>query len=170
MIHSYQNKKPVLGKDVFIAENAVLVGDVALGDRANIWYGAVLRGDENRITVGEDSNIQDNATVHCAEEFPVTIGKRVTVGHNAIVHGCVVGDDTMIGMGACVLNGAVVGKGCLIGAGAVVKEGFVVPDFSLVVGVPAKIVRTIDEETRRSIVQNAEMYVRLGAEYAKEEC
>ena len=170
MIRSYQKNKPVLGKEVFLVEIAVLAGDVTLGDRVNIWYGAVLRGDENSITVGDDSNIQDNATVHCAKEHPVSIGKHVTVGHNAIVHGCTVGDESMIGMGACVLNGAVVGKGCLIGAGAVVKEGSVIPDYSLVVGVPAKIVRSLDEETRRGIVENAELYVHLGAEYAQEEC
>ena len=168
MIRSYKGKKPVIGKDVFVAENAVLIGEVTLGDQANIWYSAVLRADEGSIVVGEGSNVQDNATLHTAKDFPVVVGKRVTIGHNAIVHGCTVGDDTMIGMGACVLNGAVVGKGCLIGAGALVKEGQVIPDYSLCVGVPAKVVRTLDEKGVEGIVKNAEMYVELGKEYMEE--
>lgn len=168
MIRSYKGKKPVIGKEVFVAENAVLIGEVKLCDQANIWYSAVLRADEGSITVGEGSNVQDNATLHTAKDFPVVVGKHVTIGHNAIVHGCTVGDDTMIGMGACVLNGAVIGKGCLIGAGALVKEGQVIPDFSLCVGVPAKVVRTLDEKGAKGIVKNAEMYVELGKEYMEE--
>lgn len=168
MIRSFQGKKPALGKDVFVAENAVLIGEVSLADRANIWYGAVLRGDEGCIEIGEESNVQDNATVHTGKDFPVKVGKGVTVGHNAIVHGCTVGDDTMIGMGACVLNGAVIGKGCIIGAGALVKEGQIIPDFSLCVGVPAKIVRTLDENAVKAIRDNANMYVHLAKEYQKE--
>ncbi len=168
MIRSYKGKKPVIGKEVFVAENAVLIGDVTLKDQANIWYSAVLRADEGSITVGEGSNVQDNATLHTAKDFPVVVGNRVTIGHNAIVHGCTVGDDTMIGMGACVLNGAVIGKGCLIGAGALVKEGQVIPDFSLCVGVPGKVVRTLDEKGVEGIVKNAEMYVELGKEYMEE--
>ncbi len=168
MIRSFQGKKPVLGKDVFIAENAVLIGEVILSDRANIWYGAVLRGDEGSIEIGEESNVQDNATIHTGKDFPVKVGKGVTVGHNAIVHGCTVGDDTMIGMGACVLNGAVIGKGCIVGAGALVKEGQVIPDYSLCVGVPAKIVRTLDEDAVKGVRDNAQMYVHLAEEYRKE--
>ncbi len=168
MIRFYKGKKPVIGKEVFVAENAVLIGEVKLDDRANIWYSAVLRADEGSITVGEGSNVQDNATLHTAKDYPVVVGKRVTIGHNAIVHGCTIGDDTMIGMGACVLNGAVIGKGCLIGAGALVKEGQVIPDFSLCVGVPAKVVRELDEKGVEGIVKNAEMYVELSKEYMEE--
>lgn len=168
MIRSYNGKTPRLGKDVFLAENATVIGDVELCDRANIWYGAVLRGDEGAIFVGTDSNVQDNATLHTGKEFPVVLGKGVTVGHNAIVHGCTVGDDTMIGMGACVLNGAVIGKGCIIGAGALVKEGQQIPDYSLCVGVPAKIIRTLDEAAVEGVRANAAEYVRLAAEYQKE--
>ncbi len=168
MIRSYKGKKPVIGNEVFIAENAVLVGDVTLSDKANIWYGAVLRADEGSISIGEGTNVQDNATVHTAKEHPVVVGERVTIGHNAIVHGCTVGSDTMIGMGACVLNGAVIGKGCLIGAGALVKEGQEIPDYSLCVGVPAKVVRTLDEKGVEGIIKNAEMYIALGKEYMEE--
>ena len=169
MIRSFKEKKPKIGKNVFLAENACVIGDVELKDGANIWYGAVLRGDENAIVIGENSNIQDNATVHVAKKYPVVLGKGVTVGHNAIVHGCTVGDDTMIGMGACILNGAKIGKGCLIGAGALVKEGQEIPDGSLVVGVPGKVVRTLSEEAKEKIRANAILYTTLAGEY-KEEC
>ncbi len=169
MIRSYQGKKPTLAQDAFVAENAVLIGNVTLEKGANIWYGAVLRGDENSIVIGENSNVQDNATVHVAKAHPVVLGKNVTVGHNAIVHGCTVGDGTMIGMGACVLNGAVIGKGCLIGAGALIKEGQVIPDGSLCVGVPAKVIRQLDEAGKEKILANAALYVSLAKEY-EEEC
>jgi len=169
MIRSYKNKRPEIAESVFLAENAVVIGDVVLKENANVWYGAVLRGDEGSITVGENSNVQDNATIHTDHNRPVILGKNVTVGHNAVVHGCTVGDGTMIGMGAVVLNGAEIGKGCIIAAGALVKEGAQIPDGSLCVGVPAKIVRQIDEATAEGILKNAESYVQLGKEY-KEEC
>lgn len=165
MIRSYQKKNPIIAESAFLAENAVVIGEVTLENNANIWYGAVLRGDEEPIVIGEGSNVQDNATVHTAKDLPVVIGKNVTVGHNAVVHGCTVGDGTMIGMGAVVLNGATVGKGCLIAAGALVKEGAVIPDGSLCVGVPAKIVRELDDEAKKGILANAEMYVSLAKEY-----
>ncbi|MBQ3074846.1 MAG: gamma carbonic anhydrase family protein [Clostridia bacterium] len=168
MKRSYQGKNPVLAEEVFVAENAVLIGDVTLENGANVWYGAVLRGDENSIFIGENTNVQDNATVHVAKDHPVVLGKNVTVGHNAIVHGCTVGDGTMIGMGACVLNGAVIGKGCLIGAGALIKEGQIIPDGSLCVGVPAKIVRELDDAGKAKILANAAMYVSLAKEYGEE--
>lgn len=169
MVRSYQGKKPEIKDEVFLAENASVIGNVTLEKGANIWYGAVLRGDENAIVIGENTNVQDNATVHVAKSHPVILGKNVTVGHNAIVHGCTVGDGTMIGMGACVLNGAVIGKGCLIGAGALIKEGAVIPDGSLCVGVPAKIVRQLDEAAKEKILANARLYVSLAKEY-REEC
>ena len=169
MERSFKGKKPVVAENTFVAENAVLIGDVTLESGANIWYSAVLRGDENSIVIGENSNVQDNATVHVSKTCPVVLGKNVTVGHNAIVHGCTIGDGTMIGMGACVLNGAVIGKGCLIGAGALIKEGQVIPDGSLCVGVPAKVVRQLDDAAKENILANAALYVSLGKEY-KEEC
>lgn len=165
MIRSYKKKTPAVDTSAFLAENAVLIGDVTLEKNANIWYGAVLRGDEGPIVIGEGSNVQDNATVHTDHALSVVIGKNVTVGHNAVIHGCTVGDGTMIGMGAVVLNGATIGKGCLIAAGALVKEGAVIPDGSLCVGVPAKIVRELDEEAKKGILENAANYVSLAEEY-----
>lgn len=168
MIRSYLDAKPKIAEDVFLAETSAVIGKVRLEKGTNIWYGAVLRGDEAEIQIGENSNIQDNAVVHTAKDFPVRIGKNVTVGHGAIVHGCTVGDDSMIGMGAIVLNGAVIGKGCLVGAGALIKEGQIVPDGALLVGVPAKAVREMDEAGIEKIRANARMYVSLGKEYKKE--
>ena len=165
MIRSYQDKKPKIAQDVFLAETAVVVGDVTLERGVNIWYSAVLRGDEGSIEIGENTNVQDNATVHAAESFPVKLGKNITVGHNAIVHGCTIGDGTMIGMGSCILNGAVIGKGCLIGAGALVKEGQVIPDGSLCVGVPAKVLKNLDEAAKEKILANAASYTHLAKEY-----
>lgn len=165
MIRDFKGEKPVIPESAFVAENAVVIGNVTLEEGANIWYHAVLRGDENSIYVGKGSNIQDNCTVHCARLYPTRIGNHVTVGHNAVVHGCVIGDGTMIGMGATVLNGAKIGKGCLIAAGALVKENAEIPDFSLCVGVPAKVVRELDEAAREKILENARSYVRLAKEY-----
>lgn len=167
MIRSFKGKEPVIAESAFLAENCAIIGDVTIHDQANIWYGAVLRGDEGSIEIGQRSNVQDNATVHTGKDLPVVLGKDVTVGHNAVVHGCRVGDGTMIGMGAVVLNGAVIGSGCLIAAGALVKEGAVIPDHSLCVGVPAKVIREVDEAGCEGILQNAAMYVSLGEEYRK---
>lgn len=169
MIRNYRNQMPEIDPSAFLAETSVVIGRVKLGACVNVWYSAVIRGDEGAIEVGENTNIQDNVTVHAAEDFPVKLGKNITVGHNAIVHGCTVGDGTMIGMGSCILNGAVIGKGCLIGAGALVKENMEIPDHSLVVGVPAKVIRTLDEATIEKIKKNADLYVSLSEEY-KEEC
>ncbi|MBR2634952.1 MAG: gamma carbonic anhydrase family protein [Clostridia bacterium] len=167
MIRSIKGKEPRIASTAFLAENCAVIGDVIIGEHGNIWYGAVLRGDENTIEIGENTNVQDNSTVHTSHEFPVKLGKNVTVGHNAVVHGCTVGDGTMIGMGAVVLNGAVIGEGCLIAAGALVKEGAQIPDGSLCVGVPAKIIRTLDDAAKKDILANAAMYVALGEEYGK---
>ena len=165
MVRPFQNKQPQIAESVFLAENAVVIGDVVLGEDVNVWYGAVIRGDENRIEVGEGSNVQDNATLHVGKNFPIRVGKGVTIGHNAVVHGCTVGDDTLIGMGATVLNGAVIGKGCIIGAGALIKEKEVIPDFSLCVGVPAKIIRTLDASALTGIRENAAVYRDLARAY-----
>ena len=165
MIRKYLDKEPKLAENVFLAENAAVIGDVTLGDGVNVWYGAVIRGDEDRIEVGAGSNVQDNATLHVGHGFPIFVGKGVTIGHNAVVHGCTVGDDTLIGMGAVVLNGAVIGKGCIIGAGALIKEGSEIPDYSLCVGVPARIVRTLGPEAVEGIRKNAAVYLALAEEY-----
>ena len=139
VIQSYQDKAPVCTPSARVAENATLVGDVSLGAEVSVWFGAVLRGDEAAIRVGDGSNIQDNAVVHCDRSFPVLIGKDVTVGHAAILHGCTVEDRCLIGMGAILLNGCVIGSGSLVAAGALVTQDTVIPPGSLVVGSPARI-------------------------------
>lgn len=141
----------------YIAPNATVVGDVILGENASIWYGAVLRGDSATITVGEGSNVQDNAVLHEA----VTMGRHCTVGHGAIVHGCTLGDECLIGMGAIVLDGAVLGDGCIVGAGAVVTGKMNAPENSLLLGSPAKIVKTVTSQQRQHTLENALHYVDL---------
>ena len=162
---AYQMRKT--DENVMIAEGAVVVGDVTLEKGVSIWYNAVLRGDEGPIEVGEGSNIQDNATVHTDHSYKVKIGNYVTIGHNAVIHGCEVGDGTTVGMGAVILNGAKIGKGCMIAAGALVKEKSIIPDGSLCVGVPAKIVREMDEASCQNMIENARTYVSLGEDYQK---
>jgi carbonic anhydrase/acetyltransferase-like protein (isoleucine patch superfamily) len=145
----------------FIHDSAVVIGDVHLGARSSVWPTAVLRGDVDRIEVGEDSNVQDGAVLHCEEGIPCIIGKRVTIGHRAIVHGALVQDDVLIGMGAVVLNSVVVGRGSLIGAGAVVAEGTVIPPGSLVLGVPGKVVGTLNPEQRARLAEGHVSYVAM---------
>ena len=139
----------------YIAPNATVVGDVKLADNVNIWYGAVLRGDNGTISVGEGTNIQDNAVVHDA----TTIGKFCTVGHSAIIHGCTVGDSCLVGMGAIILSGAVIGDHCMVGAGALVTSKMNAPAGSLILGSPAKVIRPLTEEELRDMEQNAQNYV-----------
>ena len=143
---------------IYIAPNATVVGDVTLQADVNIWYGAVLRGDNGRITVGEGTNIQDNAVVH----DETTIGKFCTIGHGAIIHGCTLGDNTLIGMGAIVLSGAVLGEGCLVGAGALVTGKTNAPAGSILLGSPAKIVKTMTDAQLAENRRNAEHYIELG--------
>jgi len=162
-LDTHLRRTPALGEGVYIARGATVLGDVTLGDRASVWYGAVLRGDINRIVVGHHSNIQDLAVLHLADELPCLIGDWVTVGHSAIVHACTVGHETLIGMGACVLDGAVIGNQCLIGAKALIPPGMTVPDGSVVLGTPGKIVRQLDEKERAQLKYWAEKYVHNAA-------
>ncbi len=155
----------VEGSRVFVAENATVIGDVVLGDDVSVWFGAVVRGDRDRIVVGAGSNIQDNAVVHTTIGFPVTIGRDVSVGHGAVLHGCTIRDRVLVGMGAVVLNGAVVGEGSIIGAGAVITEGKEIPAHSLVLGVPGKVVKETTSAQREKIFHNAREYVRLAERY-----
>jgi len=141
----------------YLAPNATVVGDVILGENVNIWYGAVLRGDSGCITIGDNSNVQDNAVLHNA----VTMGKNCTVGHGAIVHGCTLGDECLVGMGSIILDGAVLGDGCIVGAGAVVTGKMNAPADSLLLGSPAKIVKTVTPEQRQHTLDNALHYVEL---------
>ncbi|WP_418955826.1 gamma carbonic anhydrase family protein [Streptomyces tritici] len=154
-------KEPRIDPAAFAAPTSVVIGDVTMAAGANVWYHAVLRADCGPIVLGADSNIQDNCTVHVDPGFPVTIGERVTVGHNATVHGCTIEDDVLVGMGATVLNGAHIGAGSLIAAQALVPQGMVVPPGSLVAGVPAKVRRELTDEERAGIKLNAEMYLHL---------
>jgi carbonic anhydrase/acetyltransferase-like protein (isoleucine patch superfamily) len=155
----YLRTPPQIGRDVYIARSAVVVGDVTLGDRSSVWHGAVLRGDINRIVVGEGSNIQDNAVVHLADDFGAFIGRYVTVGHGAIVHACVIGDECLIGMGATVLDGAEIGAQSIVGANALVTQGVKIPPGSMVLGSPARVVRALTEAERAGLRYWAEKYV-----------
>ena len=153
---------------LFRAENATIVGDVTLEKDVSIWFGAVLRADKAAIHIGERSNIQDNAVVHTSEGHETRIGRGVSVGHGAIVHGCTIEDDVLVGMGSIVMNGTVVGRGSIIGAGAVVTGGMEIPPGSLVLGVPAKVIKKISEEQIESTKKNAESYVELARSYSNE--
>jgi carbonic anhydrase/acetyltransferase-like protein (isoleucine patch superfamily) len=150
----------------WIAPNASVIGDVALGDDCSVWFGATLRGDNERITLGARSNIQDGATLHTDLGFPLDIGEDCTIGHHAILHGCTIGAGSLIGMGAIVLNGAKIGRGCLVGAGALVTEGKVFADGALIVGAPAKASRTLDEAAVAGLVRAAAGYVDNGRRFA----
>ncbi|WP_448810839.1 gamma carbonic anhydrase family protein [Agromyces bauzanensis] len=151
---------PVLDPTAFVAAGAVIVGDVRLAARSSVWYNAVLRAEAEPITLGEGSNLQDTVVCHVDKGYPLTIGAGVSVGHGAVLHGCTVEDDCLIGMSATVLNGAVIGAGSLVAAGAVVLEGTVVPPGSLVAGVPAKVRRELSDEEREGIRRNAGHYLR----------
>jgi carbonic anhydrase/acetyltransferase-like protein (isoleucine patch superfamily) len=158
-LDKFLGKKTRLGRGVYIAKTATVIGDVTLGAHSSVWYGAVLRGDINRIVVGHHSNIQDNAVLHLADDFPCIVGNWVTVGHSAIVHACRVGDEVLIGMGAVILDGAVIGKQSLIGAGALVTQGVKIPPGSLVLGSPAKVVRKLTAKERAGLKWWAKKYV-----------
>lgn len=153
------------GKAIFIADTARVIGNVNLGDEVSIWFGAVLRGDADKISIGNRSNIQDNAVIHVDPGFPTTIGEACIVGHGAIVHGATLANNVLVGMRATIMNGAHIGEFSIIGAGAVVPEGMQIPPFSLVLGIPAKIIRSIDEEQKNKIVKNADSYVNLSKVY-----
>jgi carbonic anhydrase/acetyltransferase-like protein (isoleucine patch superfamily) len=149
----------------FIHEAAVVLGNVTLGARSSVWPGAVLRGDTDRIEIGDDSNVQDGAVIHCDEGMPCIVGKRVTIGHRAVVHGAIVEDGALIGIGAIVLNKAQVGAGALIGAGAVVSEGTVIPPNSLVLGVPGKVKGELSPEQQARVANGHKAYVALAARH-----
>lgn len=153
------DRRPTLADDAFVADGARIIGDVTLGCRSSIWYNAVLRGDSAPITLGEGSNVQDNVSVHVDAGHPVVIGRDVSIGHNAVVHGCTIGDGSLVGMGAVVLSGAKIGAGCLIAGGAVVLGGTEVPDGSLVAGVPGKVRRALTEQERAALTGNAHIYL-----------
>ena len=160
MLYRLEDTQPVLeGTGHFIAPNAAVVGNVVLGDGASVWFSAVIRGDNETIRIGARTNIQDGSVCHSDPGWPLTIGDSVTVGHNATIHGCTIGDGTLVGINAVVLNGARVGRNCVIGAGSLVPEGMEIPDGSLVMGVPAKIKRELTAEQQEFFSHNADHYV-----------
>ena len=158
MIYAIDDILPEIDADSWIAPDANVIGRVTIREGASVWFDATLRGDNERITLGEGSNVQENCTLHTDMGFPLTIGRDCTIGHAAILHGCTIGDESLVGMGALVLNGARIGRGCLIGAGALVAEGKEIPDGSLVLGSPGRVVRTLDEAARTRLRQSAEGY------------
>lgn len=162
-------KKPSIHPSAFVADNATVRGDVTLGAGSSVFFGAVLRGDREPITIGAGTNIQDNCVVHVDYHYPVTVGENVTVGHGAILHGCTVGDNSLIGMGAIVLNGAKIGKNCLIGAGALVPQNMEIPDGSLAFGSPAKVRSALDEAAIASLRQSALDYQQEAKEFKAEQ-
>jgi carbonic anhydrase/acetyltransferase-like protein (isoleucine patch superfamily) len=166
-IYQYGEQKPSIDPSAFVAAEATVIGDVVLAEDASVWHGVVIRGDSARISVGKGSNVQDGAVLHADEGVPLTIGDNVTVGHQAMLHGCTIGDGTLVGIQAVVLNNAVIGRNCLIGAGAVVTEGKQFPDNSLIVGAPARVVREMSPEQILKVGENAKHYAAHQKEYRK---
>ena len=169
MIYELDGQQPELPVDgrYWVAETATLIGRVRLMSDASVWFGAVLRGDNEWIELGERSQIQDNSTLHTDPGFPLTIGPNCVIGHNVVLHGCSIGANSLIGMGAIVLNGAKIGVNSLVGAGALVTEGKSFPDNSLIVGTPGRAIRTLDEAAVKQIAAGADIYVRRWQQYAK---
>ncbi|MFF3743140.1 gamma carbonic anhydrase family protein [Streptomyces kronopolitis] len=165
LISAVNGKEPAIDPSAFTAATSVVLGEVSMAAGSSVWYHAVLRADCGPIVLGADSNIQDNCTVHVDPGFPVTVGERVSVGHNAVLHGCTVEDDVLIGMGATVLNGAHIGAGSLVAAQALVPQGMQVPPGSLVAGVPAKVKRELTAEERELLTVNATMYGELASQH-----
>jgi len=167
-LYSLGDLKPQLGEGAWAAPSADLIGDVRLGARASVWFGAVLRGDNTPLILGEETNFQDGAVGHSDAGFPLTIGARVTVGHQAILHGCTVADDCLIGMGARILNAAVIESECIVGAGALIAEGKRFERGSLIVGSPARVVRQVTQEERQLLRASAAHYAEKAQRYAAE--
>lgn len=168
MIIAYNGIIPTIGKNVFIAPTAIVLGDVTIADHASIWFNAVLRGDMAPITIGANSNIQDNCTIHTDIGLPVTVGANVTIGHNAVVHGCTIDDDCLIGMGAILLNGSHVGTQSVVAAGAVVREGSRVGPGQLAAGSPAVVKKEVTAATGERIKRATEDYLELSAIYLRQ--
>ena len=167
-LRPYKGKMPVVGAEVFIEQSAQVIGDVTIGARSSIWFNCVVRGDVNYIRIGEETNVQDLSCLHVLRDrFPLVLGDRVTIGHSVTLHGCTIGDQCLVGMGAIVLDGAQIGEGCLVAAGALVTPGTKVPAFSLVLGSPAKVVRPLDDAERKMTADFAANYVRYAESYLR---
>ena len=167
MIYAIDDKTPRLAATAWVAPTATVIGDVELEEDVSIWWGAVLRAEQDRLTIGAGSNVQDNAVLHVDPGFPLTLGRGVTVGHLAMLHGCTVGDGTLVGIGATILNGARIGRDCLIGAHALIAEGKEIPDRSVVLGAPGKIVRQVSDADLERLRQPAAVYVERARGYAR---
>lgn len=168
MIYQLGELIPTIPKSCFIAPNASIIGNVVLGENASIWFNVVIRADKAKISIGKNSNIQDSSVLHVDDGFPITIAENVTVGHKAMLHGCSIDEGSLIGINAVVLNGAKIGKNCLIGANSLVTENMNIPDGSLVLGSPAKIVKQLDEKARNMLAQGAAHYVENNHFYQQE--
>lgn len=165
MIKTYEGKIPTIHSSCYIAESADIIGDVKIVEMANIWFGAVIRGDINSITIGKNTNIQDNCVLHVEKNSPLYIGDDVTVGHGAILHGCSIGNGSLIGMGSIVLNNAIIGTQTLVGAGSLIPEGKHIPDGVLCMGSPVKIIRELTDEEKQKLTESATKYVTLSNKY-----
>ncbi|MEG2017162.1 MAG: gamma carbonic anhydrase family protein [Clostridium sp.] len=161
MIKTIMGKTPVIHESCFIAENAAILGNVVIGEKSNIWYSAVIRSEGELTTIGKNTNIQENSTVHIDHDFPTTIGDDVTIGHNCIIHGCTVRNNVLVGMGSTILNGAEIGENTIIGAGSLVTQNKKIPSGVLCIGSPAKVVRELTEEEIESIRESAKGYIKL---------
>ncbi len=168
MLYVLGDKTPQIDADAWVAPGCHVIGDVTMAAGASVWFGATLRGDNEVIAVGAGSNIQENCVLHTDMGFPLTIGAGCTIGHKAMLHGCTIGENSLIGMGATVLNGAVIGKNCLIGAGALITEGKVIPDGSLVMGVPGKVVRELDGAAIAGLQASALHYSENAARFRRD--
>ena len=168
MVYALGDRQVCCEGEYFIAPGAIVIGSVVLKNNASVWFNAVLRGDNDVITVGENTNIQDGAVLHTDGGIPLTIGNNCTIGHKVMLHGCTIGDGSLIGINAVVLNGAKIGRGCLIGANSLIPEGKEIPDFSLVMGSPGKVVRTMDEARAMGLSGNAMHYVENARRYRRD--
>ena len=167
-IYQLGEHAPQIDASAYVADSATLIGKVTVEANASVWFGVTIRGDNERITIGENSNVQEGTVMHTDMGFPMVIGKNVSIGHQAMLHGCTVGDGSLIGIQAVLLNGARIGKGCLVGAGALVTEGKEFPDHSLILGSPAKVVRTLTEDDLLRLQGNADGYVERGRRFKAE--
>ena len=166
-IYQLDEHIPEIHPTAYIADSATLIGKVRLGESVSIWFGATIRGDNELIDIGDQSNIQEGSVLHTDKGYPLTLGKGVTVGHQAMLHGCTIGDGCLIGIQAVVLNGAKIGKNCLIGAGALITEGKEFPDNSLIIGSPAKVARSLSDEQLEGLRRSAQTYAERGAHFKK---
>jgi carbonic anhydrase/acetyltransferase-like protein (isoleucine patch superfamily) len=164
-VYEYGERVPSVHESVFVAPTASVIGSVVLSENVSVWFGATIRGDNDTITVGKNSNVQEGAVLHTDTGLTLTVGENVTIGHQAMLHGCTIGDGSLIGIQAVVLNGAVIGKSCLVGAGAVITERKVFPDRSLIVGAPARVVRVLSDEEVEKLMKSAEGYAEKRARF-----